>query len=80
MTLEVELPDEVIEALGPEPQQELPEAVVLSLVSGGKLTLGRAAELLGPDRLSAIRWYTGHGLPYPDLRDADLADELASLR
>ncbi len=50
---------------------------MLLLVSEGKMSVARAGEILGLEgRISAIRWYTGHGLPYPDLSEEDLADDL----
>lgn len=75
MTLSVTLPDEVIEALGPEPQREVLESVLLRLVQQNRMTVARAGELLGLDRLSAIRWYTEQGFTYPDLNDEDLTSE-----
>ncbi len=77
MNLKVELPAEVVDALGPEPEREVIEGVLLLLVSEGEMSVARAGELLGlRGRISAIRWYTGHGLPYPDLSDEDVADDL----
>jgi hypothetical protein len=77
MDIRVELPTEVVQALGPEPGREVLESVLLLLVSEGKMSVAHAGEILGLEgRLSAIRWYTGHGLPYPDLSEEDLADDL----
>ncbi|HET7272649.1 MAG TPA: hypothetical protein VFI90_16375 [Rubrobacter sp.] len=53
------------------------EGVLLLLVSEGKMSVARAGEILDlGGRISAIRWYTGHGLPYPDLSEEDVADDL----
>jgi hypothetical protein len=77
MEVKVELPMEVVEALGPEPEREVIAGVLLLLVSEGKMSVARAGELLGlRGRISAIRWYTGHGLPYPDLSEEDVADDV----
>lgn len=76
MDMKLALPDEVLEALGPEPERATLEAVPLLLVSESKLSAARAGEILGLDRMSAIRWYTSHGFHYPDLSEADLAEEL----
>lgn len=77
MDVRVELPSEVIEALEPEPEREVLEGVLLLLVSEGKMSVARAGEILGlRGRISAIRWYTGHGLPYPDLSEEDFTDDL----
>ena len=76
MNLNVELPAEVVDALGPEPEREVIEGVLLLLVSEGKMSVARAGEILGlRGRISAIRWYTGHGLPYPDLSEEDAVDD-----
>jgi len=77
MNLKVELPAEVVDALGPEPEREVIEGVLLLLVSEGKMSVARAGEILGlRGRISAIRWYARHGLPYPDLSDEDVADDI----
>jgi hypothetical protein len=53
------------------------EGVLLLLVSEGKMSVARAGEILGlRGQISAIRWYTGHGLPYPDLSKEDVVDDL----
>lgn len=77
MDVKVKLPAEVVEALGPEPEREVLEGILLLLVSEGKMSVARAGEILGLEgRIPAIRWYKGHGLPYPDLSEEDLADDL----
>lgn len=77
MNRKVELPAEVVDALGPEPEREVIEGVLLLLVSKEKLSVAHAGEILGlRGRISAIRWYTGHGLPYPDLSEEDKAEDL----
>ena len=58
MDLNLRLPDEVVEALGPEPEREALEGVLLLLIGEGKITLERAGEVLGfGDREEAARWY-----------------------
>jgi proteasome lid subunit RPN8/RPN11 len=74
------LPEEVVEALGPEPERAALEAVLLFLISEDKMSVDRAGEILGLDRNSAISWYTSHGFYYPDLSEADLAEELRHAR
>ena len=75
--MKLTLPDEVLGALGSKPEREVLEGVLLLLVSEGKMSVARAGEILGLEgRISAIRWYTGHGLPYPDLSEEDFADDL----
>jgi hypothetical protein len=73
VTLQLELPLEVVEALGPRAERELLEAALLKLVSERKMTLAKAGRFLGMSRLQAIRWYTKHGLPYPNIDIEDFA-------
>ena len=80
MSLNLELPEEVIEALGPEPERATLEAVLLFLIYEEKMSVARAGEILDLDRMSAIRWYTSHGFYYPDLSEEDLAEELRDAR
>lgn len=76
MIISLELSEEVIEALGPEPERTTLEAVLLFLISEDKMSVAQAGEILNLDRMSAIRWYTSHGFYYPDLSGEDLAEEL----
>ena len=80
MSINLQLPEEVIEVLGPEPEREALEAVLLFLVSEGRISVARAGEILGLDRLAAVRWYTSRGFYYPDLSEEDLAEELRHAR
>lgn len=75
MDVKITLPDEVLEALGEDPERETLEALLLHLVSREKISVGRAGELLGLDKMAAIRWYTGWGHRYPDLTEDDLEDD-----
>ena len=66
MTLHLELPTEVLEALGSEPQREILEGVLLLLVQQERMTVAKAGSVLGLDHQEAIRWYTSHGFNYPN--------------
>ncbi len=63
--MKLELPAEVIDTLGPEPERKVLEAVLLFLVAKDRVSVAYAGEVLGLDRLSAVRWYTGHGFLLP---------------
>ena len=80
MSMNLELPEEVVEALGPEPERAALEAVLLFLISEDKISVARAGDILGLDRISAIRWHTSHGFYYPDLSEEDLDEELRHAR
>jgi hypothetical protein len=77
MTVQLEIPEEVIKVLGPEPQREILEMVLLNLINEERMSIGVAGRLLGLSRLEAIRWYTGHGFHYPNITAEELADELS---
>ena len=76
MSIVVDLPQRVLELLGPDHERQVLEGTLLKLVSEGRITLALAGELLGKSRSAVIHWYTAHGLPYPNLDFQDLADEL----
>jgi predicted HTH domain antitoxin len=76
MAIQLDLPQEIVEAVGSELEREVLEGLLLKLVSEGRMSLGRAGQLLGMTRWEAIQWYTGHGLPYPNLNEGELKDEL----
>jgi hypothetical protein len=80
MSMHLELPEEVVEALGPEPERAALEAVLLFLISEDKMSVTHAGEILCLDRISAIRWYTSHSFYYPALSEEDLAEELRHAR
>lgn len=80
MSINSQLPEELIEVLGPEPEREALEAVLLFLVSEGEISVVRAGEIPGLDRLAAICRYTSRGFYYPDLPEEDLAEELRHAR
>lgn len=75
MDVRITLPDEMIEALGDDPEREALEALLLHLVRRERISVGRAGELLGLDKRAAISWYVGWGHRYPDLAEEDLEDD-----
>ena len=66
MTLQLELPTEVLAALGSEPQREILESVLLLLVQQERMTVAKAGSVLGVARQGAIHWYISHGFKYPN--------------
>jgi hypothetical protein len=78
--MNLKLPEEVVEALGPDPERSALEAMLLFLISEDKMSVARAGEILSLDRISAIDWYTSHGFYYPDLSEVDLAEDLRHAR
>ncbi|CAN5627589.1 hypothetical protein BH24DEI1_BH24DEI1_00420 [soil metagenome] len=76
MIVQLEIPEVLHEALGPEPQKEVLEAILLKLINDDRLSIGMAGKILGLDRLGAIQWYTGHGHHYPNIDAEDFAHDL----
>jgi hypothetical protein len=76
----LKLPEEVVEALGPEPERAALEAVPLSLISEDKMPVAQAGGFLRHYRISAIHWYTSYVFYYPDLSEENLAEELRYAR
>jgi predicted HTH domain antitoxin len=76
MVIQPDLPQEIVVAVGLELERGVLEGLLLKLVSEGRMSLGRAGQLLGMTRWEAIQWYTGQGLPYPNLNEEELAYEL----
>lgn len=57
MDVRITLPDEVLKALGSDPEREALEGVLLLLVGEGRMGLDRAGAALGMGREEAARWY-----------------------
>lgn len=58
MDVKLTLPDEVARVLGPDPEREALEGVLLLLVGEGRMPLERAGEILGfGDGEEAACWY-----------------------
>ncbi len=67
MDLNLRLPDEVAEALGPDPEREALEGVLLLLVGEGRIPLERAGGILGfGGHEEAARWYAERTSSRPD--------------
>jgi predicted HTH domain antitoxin len=72
---ELRVPEEVVAALGAEPEREALEALLLHLIRADKVSVAWAGQQLGLDRQEAIRWYTSRGYPFPDYAEEDLEED-----
>lgn len=72
---ELRVPEEVLAALGDEPEREALEALLLHLVRADRVSVAWAGKKLGLDRQEAIRWYTSHGYPFPEYTERDLEED-----
>ncbi len=75
-TLELKLPEEVVEVLGEEPERQALEALLLYLIQADRVSVAWAGGKLGLGRQESIRWYTSHGYPFPDYSEEDLDEDL----
>ena len=72
---ELRVPEEVVAALGDDPEREALEALLLHLIHTDKVSVAWAGERLGLDRREAIRWYTSRGYSFPDYAEEDLEED-----
>jgi hypothetical protein len=76
--VQITLDASVTDLLGDSPEQverAALEIIVLELYRQRKLSVGRAAALLGLDQLSFIRWSGALGVPFFDMTAEDLEIE-----
>ena len=69
------VPEDVVAALGEDPEREALEALLLHLIRTDKVSVAWAGKRLGLDRQEAIRWYTSLGYPFPDYTGQDLEED-----
>ena len=72
---ELRVPEEVVAALGEDPEREALEALLLYLIRADRVSVAWAGERLGLDRRAAIRWYTSHGYLFPDYAEEDFEED-----
>jgi predicted HTH domain antitoxin len=79
----VMLDKDVIELLGDSPEQierAALEIIVLDLYRRHEISGGRAAELLGLEKLAFIRWSGSLGIPYFDMTPEQWEHEVRSIK
>jgi predicted HTH domain antitoxin len=82
-TVTIELESELADLLHPAQgrvEDKLKEYLVLELYRRREVSSGRAAELLGMQRVEFIRYASRLGIPYVDLDEQELRDEIALAR
>jgi len=79
--LEIEVPDELIELLGlEESKKEAKEALVLDLVRRGKISKGKAAELLGLSLWDLPKLLAQYRIPWFDYDPEELKRDIEALQ
>ncbi|MGH2561511.1 MAG: UPF0175 family protein [Thermomicrobiales bacterium] len=79
----VHIEDDLAALIGQEDapvEQTARELMVMELFRRGTISGGRAAELLRMDRLEFIHRAADVGIPYFNIAEQDLEDEIARLR
>ena len=77
LTVELDLPDEVVEALaGEDMNAKFREALVMNLVREHRVSQGKAAEILGISREDLFPLMSKHQVPVIDLPLDELPSEL----
>jgi predicted HTH domain antitoxin len=83
LTVTFELPRNLLSALDvPEAmiEETLLEMIALQLYANGRISTGKAAELLSISKLEFIRLLARHDIPYFTQTAEELADEVAAAR
>ncbi len=68
-----------VQQLGQPLEEAVPELIVLELYRRGHLSSGKAAELLGMERIGFIRYASRLGLPYFDMTESEWEAEVKGL-
>ena len=77
-TLRIELPEEIVELFGEkELEASLKKWAVLELVRAGKLSSGKAAEILGITRWEFMELMSSHDVPMADFPEEELERQVA---
>lgn len=80
--IEFSLPSDVVDMIATTYQDSsdaIKEAAVLELYREGKISSGKAAEILGMERFEFIRYVGMKGIPYIRMTPDELEDELKLL-
>ncbi len=68
-----------VQKLGRPLEDAVPELIVLELYRRGQLSSGKAAELLGMERITFIQYASRLGLPYFDMTESEWDAEVEGL-
>mgnify|MGYP001004921247 CR=1 FL=1 len=82
-TVTVELEKDLVNLfhdLGGYPEEKLKEYLVIELYRRREISSGKAAEWLGMERAEFIRYAARLGVPYLDLDERELQDEINAAR
>jgi len=83
ITLKVPIPKEMFLTLGlseREAIEKMKRSLIMELYKKEKISLGKAAELLGMRKLDFIMLLAEEGIPYFDYTDEELEEEFRAVR
>ncbi len=78
----IEMPDEMIAYAKPsdkEEQLKINAMILFPYIQQGTISHGRAAEILGIFKIDLIRLYGKMGLPYIEMSDDEIEEELNTI-
>lgn len=81
--ISIEMPDEMIQFVAPSSKEEELKRNAMILypyIRQGEISHGRAAEILGIFKMDLITLYGDMGLPYIEMSDEEIEEELAAVR
>lgn len=79
--IEIEVPDEIINLIGEEEaRKEAKEAFVLDLIRRGKISKGKAAELMGISLWDLPQLLAEYRVPWFDYSKEDLQKDLDTIK
>ncbi|BCB97067.1 hypothetical protein JZK55_19890 [Dissulfurispira thermophila] len=81
-TIQITLPSEVLDKLATTYQDSaelIKEAAVLELYREGRLSSGKAAEILGMERFEFIRYAGRKGIPFIRITAEELEEEVKTI-
>lgn len=79
--IEIEVPDEIINLIGEkEARKEAKEAFVLDLIRRGKISKGKAAELMGMSLWDMPELLAKYRIPWFDYSKEDIQKDLDALK
>lgn len=82
-SLKMDLPEELIPFATPKNQTErnfLNAMIIYPAIHNGKISHGKAAEILGLKKFDLLKIYSEIGLPYFDLTEDELNEDLTTLK
>lgn len=80
-SIEINLPESAKDYVLDETTEEMRNALLLyPSIANNTISHGRAAELLGMNKIELIELYSRLGIPYLDMTDEEFAEEIQTVK